>query len=189
MKIIRTYWPIPVLAILFLILAGCMSTEEVTAYKIEAEANKDLLDQRITFLEEAKTEATVVGDIELVQKYDGKIKVAEALKGGVVQAVIALDKIFTEQGQFRQPEEIVQALDPILPVGVGSIGLLVIGLLRSLSKQSEWKKNFKDLVGGIEDTKEDDPAFARALTKAGPVLRSRLPSNTLAKIKTVKNGS
>jgi len=184
----RKRYLIPIVAAMM--LTGCMSAGEVTAYKTDIEAKQAQLQTRSEILIEAKNDALEAGDPELANKYDQKAKIAEALSGGLDTAATQLDKIVNEQGEFRQPEEIVGALDPILPVGVGSISLLVIGLLRSLGKQREWKRDFKELVGAIDDTKADNEEFAEAMHEAGESLRSRMPSATKAKIKAVRtNGA
>lgn len=184
----RKRYLIPILAALM--LTGCMSSEEVTGYKTEIEARQAQLETRTEILTEAKNDALAAGNTELANKYDKKAKISEALSGGLDTAAEQLDKIVNEQGEFRTPEEIVGALDPILPVGAGSIALLVIGLFRSLGKQREWKRDFGELVGAIDDTKADNEEFADAMHKAGESLRSRMPSATKAKIKAVRtNGT
>jgi hypothetical protein len=176
---------LPVLLTLF--ITSCISPQEYQAYKAEALAQQTTLDARLDDLRTAQAAAIETGNIEVAQRYQEKIDFTEKLHGGVDNAMVQLDKIVDEQGQFRQPEEIITAFDPILPVGVGSIGFLVVGLLRSLGKQKEWKKDFAALVAGIEDTKKDDAEFAAAMHKAGESLRSRLPSSTKAKAKALRS--
>jgi len=176
-------------AVLCLSIGSCVTPAQVQEARQLAVDQRTALDERIDRLQQLQVEAAQAGNEEFVEAYDEQIQATNTMIERIDAALARTSHLFNEDGTWKQPEEIVDTFSPYLPAEIAAWIVMVLGIVKSISKMQEWKGAATDLVTALDAEKKDSNGLAEAFNTAGPSLRSRLSSNTKAKITKIRTAN
>jgi hypothetical protein len=176
-------------AVLCLGVGSCITPQEVQDARDAAVEQRTALDERIDRLEQLQIDASVAGNEEFAVAYGEQIEITEGMIEKIDTTLTKVGYLFDEDGNLKQPEEIVDRFSPLLPAEIAVWITLVLGIVKSISKMQEWKGATTDLVQALDSEKKDSNGLAEAMHKSGASFRSRLSSDTKRKVVRIRNGN